>query len=1146
MICPKCGSSHPAGSNFCNECGSDLRKLKEEAPPLDFSQPQSYTPKHLADKILTTRSSIEGEKKLVTVLFADVANYTSIAEKLDPEEAHQIMDGCFKILADEIHRYEGTINQFTGDGVMALFGAPVAHEDHAQRACYAALSIQKALENYGNKLKRDHEIEFKMRIGLNSGPVMVGAIGDDLRMDYTAIGDTTNLAARIQQIAKPSQIYLSETTRNIIHDFFQNELVGEIPLKGKAVPQSIYRVVAERPTVRTRFEAGLVRGVTELVGRGPETKALRAAFERARGGDAQILDVVGEAGVGKSRLVYEFRHALAEEARFLTGLCIHYGGNINFLPVIDLVKASFGVEEEMREEEVGHLIEEKAVEHLASMVPFYRNLLSIRADDPHFKALDPEGRKFGTFEAVKDLLLSESDKKPLVVFLEDVHWMDKISEEFFTFFSRCMLNHPILMLSAYRPEGSPPWARGTHYQRLGLETLSSKSSIRLMRNVLGGSSLDPEVEEKIAEKAGGNPFFIEEIVRELLERGDLQKSGDRCLSSRPIHQLQIPNTIQGVLAARMDRLSEDLKRTMQFASVIGRDFAFRILRYVTKLGEDLKTYLSNLVGLEILYEKALYPELEYIFKHALTQEVAYNSLLKQRRQDIHGRIAQAIEELYAGRLEEHYEVLAHHYERSENDERAENYLILAGEKSNQHAAMQAAYDFFKKAYELTVSKDIEVNAERRVRLHYGLAQANLGMGAIGEAVEGFRATIKLCRRPKMIEYEKRSIYSLALAMYIWPERLEAKRILEEGIARSQEMGDKALESQILSWTGISEACYGSPYKGQQIMMDAERIGMQMEDPLSIFTARILRAWPERWLGRPLKAIELTEGALESLRDMFNFGLLSKMIQNRSNALAEVGRIEDAVAVLKHVIDISDKFGPLYSLPSLLNSLGYCYGEIHQYEQAWKLNLQSEEVARGFQKKYPMGLLQYAEMAAQAIVNQMENLFDQGRIDEAWDRIESFRKESRSDDYNMVRYVWESRMDYLAARILLHRNDLSQAETLIQKGLERAQEQHIRKREGGFLRLLGEVQIRHGESDNAIKNIREAIAILKQVANSRYLWEAHASLASAFNKMGRFSEARDQWSAAAEVIHNFANGLSDREWRAGFLGAKPVGEILSST
>jgi class 3 adenylate cyclase len=416
-----------------------------------------------------------------------------MSERLDPEEVHQIMDGCFKILMDEIHKYEGTINQFTGDGIMALFGAPVAHEDHAQRACYAALSMQKAIGSYGEKIEKDFGIDFKMRIGLNSGPVIVGSIGDDLRMDYTAVGNTTNLAARIQQAATSGEVWMSRKTRTISRDYFQYTAVGEMPLKGKTRPQTIYRMVSERTGVHTRFEAGLVRGITELVGRHLEMEALRSAFERAKGGEAQVVDVVGEAGVGKSRLAYEFQKVLGTDGTFLTGFCVHYGRNINFLPVVDVVKAAFQIEEGMKKEEVEKRIEEKAKDGLATMIPFYRNLLSLKVDDPKFEDLNPEGCKFGTFEAVKNLLFALSEKKSLVVFLEDVHWIDKISEECFTYFSRSFLDRPILMLTAYRPEGAPSWAQGSHYQRLGLETLSFNSSIRLVGNILGGLVVEPNL-----------------------------------------------------------------------------------------------------------------------------------------------------------------------------------------------------------------------------------------------------------------------------------------------------------------------------------------------------------------------------------------------------------------------------------------------------------------------------------------------------------------------------------------------------------------------------------------------------------------------------------------------------------------------------
>jgi tetratricopeptide (TPR) repeat protein len=1048
------------------------------------------------------------------------------------------------ILMDEIHKYEGTINQFTGDGVMALFGAPVAHEDHAQRACDAALSIQKLMLEYEATIKNEYDALFKMRIGLNSGPVVVGSIGDDLRMDYTAIGDTTNLAARIQQAAIPGEICMSKTTKDLVKDFFEYETKGEVCLKGKAEPQSMYCVISEHPKVRTRFEAGLLRGITELVGRRPEMDVLIAEFEKAKKGDARILDVMGEAGVGKSRLVYEFKKRIEDEANFFTGLCIQFGGNINFLPVIDMVKAAFEIKEEMTEGEIQRCVENGTTDELAAMVPFYLNLLSIETDNPEFNTLDPQGRKYGTFEAVKDLLLVLSTKKPLVVFIEDVHWIDKISEEFFTFFSRCILDHRILMLSAYRPEGNPPWSHGAHYQRLGLQTLSSEHSIRLVQNILGGLALEKDLTQIIVLKTEGNPFFVEEIVRELWERGDIIEDGDRYSCVRPIDQLNIPNTVQGVLAARMDRLSENIKQTMQVASVIGRDFAFRILKSIRKLDEDLSIHMNNLVGLEILYEKALFPELEYIFKHALTQEVAYNSLLKQRRREIHDRIGQAIEQLYANRLEEHYEILAHHYERSGNAEKAINYLILAGEKSNQNSAIQAAHEFFKKAIEIVEGKDFGLSAETEVRLYQGWGQANLGIGAVGRAMEGHRKTIGISRSHGIVDYEKKSLISLATIMWLWPNRIESEKILNEGIRRAKETKDKVLESHILTWAGAEEFCNGSPYKGHQIGVEAERLAYETGDPGVIMGARMVLGWTERWLGRPTRAIEATEGAEELLKNTFNFGLLSKVVQNRSVALAEVGRIEDAMAILRDLIEISDKFGPFLPHASFLNSLGYCYSEMHQYEKAWVYNLSSEKIASEFLEKFPMGTLQYAEIAAQARVNLMENLFDQGKVDEAWNRFKSFEEQSKGEEYNCVRYVWESRMYHLATQILIHRNDLDQAENLIEEYLEKTRSMGTKKREGCFMRLLGEVQIRRNEFDKAIENFNDAILILQEVGNPRQLWQAYTSLGTAFDKLERRSEAQEQWGAAAELIHNQANGLSDHQLKQGFLNAEPIRRILS--
>jgi class 3 adenylate cyclase/tetratricopeptide (TPR) repeat protein len=1081
----------------------------------------------------------------VTVLFADVANYTAMSEKLDPEEVRQIVDGCFHILMGEIHKWEGTITQFTGDGVMAIFGAPIAHEDHAQRACYAALSIQKAMVEYGEKVRKERGLDFKMRIGLNSGPVVVGSIGDDLRMDYTAIGDTTNLAARVEQAAKPGEVWMSQEARNIIRGYFKEESVGEISLKGKAQPQHLYRLISDLPDMRTRFAVGLAKGVTDLVGRRPEMEALRSAYERVKGGEAQVVGVVGEAGVGKSRLVYEFQKVLGADETLLTGICVPYGRNINFLPVIDVVKGSFGIVEGMSEEEVGNRIMERAKNGLVPMIPFYRNLLSLKVDDPRFNVLDPEGRKFGTFEAVKNLLLAISEEKSLVIFLEDVHWIDKISEEFFTYFSHCIHGHKILMISASRPEGAPPWTQGAHYQRLGLETLSFDASIRLVRNILGGLPLDPALEKKIVEKTGGNAFFVEEIVRDLLDRGDIVKSADRYICNRPIYQLEIPNTIQGVLAARMDRLSEDLKQTMQVASVIGKDFAFRLLKSIMELGEELRVRLTNLVGLEILYEKALYPELEYIFKHALTQEVAYESLLKQRRQEIHGRIARAIEELYGDRLPEHYELLAHHYGRSGNTEKAIEYLLLAAEKSNQNKAAQAACEFFRQALKVVESAHISLDPDKDRRIHQGLASVSVDIYDINTALENYRKALEVCQKHGMVAHEMEILAEFALAKWFTPmKREEAIKSYEEGIARAKEVGDKGAESRILSVKGFYLAALGHRYEGHNMTVEAEAMALQTGNPRAVGATRALRALTERWLGRPGKAIELTEGLTDALSKMFNLTQLSTIIFIRGLSLAEIGRIEDAFAALKHGIDLCEKLGGAVHLGRLYNTLGYCYSEIHNPEEAWKWNLKSERTARRLMEQYSMGGPMGAEIVANANINLMENLFDQGNMEEVWDRIISFAEESKSADYNRGRDRWEARLDFLASLILLQRKNVDEAGARITKCLEISRREHTKKIEGRFLRLLGEVQMKRNEFDKAISSIREAILILKEVGNPRQLWQAHASLTSVYGKLGRLSEARDQWGASVELIQKTANGLSDRELREGFLNAKPIRDILA--
>jgi len=698
-ICPQCKSSNPSEFNFCGKCGDDLRE-PQDAPAMDYSEPHTYTPKHLADKILTTRSSIEGERKLVTVLFADVANFTSISEKLDPEEVHRLMDGCFKILMEGIHRFEGTINQFTGDGVMALFGAPVAHEDHGQRACHAALSIQKAMGNYGEQLRKKYGIEFKMRVGLNSGPVVVGSIGDDLRMDYTAVGDTTNLASRLESMAGPGRVVVSNLTHRLVRAFFEFNNLGNIEVKGKKESQEIFELLGTGD-VDTRIAASVAKGLTRFVGRENSIHALMEAYNKTKAGSGQVVGLVGDAGVGKSRLLLEFRNGLPrDEFAYFEGQCLTFGGAMAYLPILEIIKSYFKIKEGEPEPLIKKKIDSKILqldEKLHGVLPPLYGLLSLDAEDAAYHSLEPRLKRERTFETIRDLLICESQKHPLIIVVDDLHWIDKTSEEFLDYLIGRLTGARILLLLLYRPEYTHPWGSKSYYNRVGLSQLTSKSSTELIRSILQVGEAVPELEGFILERTTGNPLFMEEFTRTLLDNASIRCEDGACLLLKNTAEIQVPDTIEGIIAARMDRLEDDIKRTMQVASVIGRDFPYRILERITEMRQELKSYLLNLQGLEFIYEKSLFPELEYVFKHALTRDVAYNSVLQQRRKAIHEEIGRAIEALYPDRIEEFYEMLAHHYSRSDNFEKAHQFLELSGDKVMRNHSASEAFSYYKDA-----------------------------------------------------------------------------------------------------------------------------------------------------------------------------------------------------------------------------------------------------------------------------------------------------------------------------------------------------------------------------------------------------------------------------------------------------------------
>jgi class 3 adenylate cyclase/tetratricopeptide (TPR) repeat protein len=699
--CPTCKALIPLGKKFCGACGNKII-APEKPPDIEYDRPLTYTPKFLADKILTHRGSLEGERKRVTVLFADVADFTKLSEKLDPEQVHEIMDGCFKILMDAIHKHEGTINQFTGDGVMALFGAPVAHEDHAQRACHAALSVQQALGRFSEKVCGDYGIEFKMRIGLNSGPVIVGAIGDDLRMDYTAVGDTTNLAARMESLTRPGTVLISTNTQRLVKDYFELKALGKVQVKGKEEPQEAYELVGAGG-VATRIEAAAAKGLTRFVGRKNSMAALMEAYEKVKGGTGQVVGVVGEAGVGKSRLLLEFRRRLPRGAfGYLEGRCIHFGSAMPYLPILDILKSYFEITENESEPATRKRVSEKILgldEKLQGTLSPIFDLLSLKVHDETYLRLDPRVKQEKLFEALRDLIVRGSQERPLVLAVEDLHWIDKTTEEFLDYFIGWLPTTKVMLILLYRPEYTHQWAGKSYFSRIGVSQLTLKSSAELVKAILEGGETDPELSGLILNRAAGNPLFMEELTHSLLENGSIEIKDKRYVLCCSPADLKVPDTVQGIIAARIDRLEESLKKIMQVASVIGRKFAFRLLQAISGMREDLKYQLLNLQGLELIYEKSLFPELEYIFKHALVQEVAYNSLLSARRKEIHQRIGIAIETLYAGNLEEFYEMLAYHYLKAANHTKAYQYLVKSGDSASRRYAYAESRLHYARALE---------------------------------------------------------------------------------------------------------------------------------------------------------------------------------------------------------------------------------------------------------------------------------------------------------------------------------------------------------------------------------------------------------------------------------------------------------------
>jgi class 3 adenylate cyclase/tetratricopeptide (TPR) repeat protein len=687
----------PAGARFCPQCGQAVAAAAADtARP---ARPAAYTPRHLAEKIRTARAALEGERKQVTVLFADLKSSLELLVDRDPEEARAILDPVLEKMMEAVHHYEGTVNQVMGDGIMALFGAPLAHEDHAVRACYAALRMQESVRAYADEVRRTHAAVVKIRVGLNSGTVVVRAIGNDLHMDYTAVGEATHLAARMEQLADPGSIVITPDTLALCEGYVAVKSLGPVPVRGLAHPVEIYEVVGTGPA-RTRLQAAARRGLTRFIGRDAELEQLRRLQELAGAGRGQVAAIAGEAGVGKSRLIYEFTHSHRLEGWLvLESASVSYGKATSYLPVIDVLKGYFKIQprddlRQIREKVTGKLL--TLDESLKPTLPALLALLEAPVDDAAWRALDPGERRRRTLDAVRQLLLREAQEQPLLLIFEDLHWIDGETQALLDGLVESLESARMLLLVNHRTEYRYAWGGKAYATQMRLDALPAESTGELLEALLGNDpGLEP-IKQLLVKR--GNPFFLEETVRTLVETKMLAGERGRYRLTQPVQATQVPPTVQAMLAARIDRLSPEDKRLLQISSVVGKDVPFALLQAVADLPEDdLRQGLDRLQSAEFLYETRLFPDHEYTFKHALTHEVAYASLLHERRRATHARIMEAVETLHAGRLIEHVERLGHHAVRGEAWEKALHYLRQAGVKALDRSAHREAVGCYEQA-----------------------------------------------------------------------------------------------------------------------------------------------------------------------------------------------------------------------------------------------------------------------------------------------------------------------------------------------------------------------------------------------------------------------------------------------------------------
>ena len=879
QACPNCHFENPPGFKFCGQCTASLAPAEATVPAVHQSKvsPIRFVEKPVAE-------GIEGERKTVTALFADIKGSMELMEALDPEEARAIVDPALKLMIEAVRRYDGYVVQSTGDGIFALFGAPVAHEDHPQRALYAALRIQEEIRRYGDRMRMQGQVPLQVRIGANVGEVVVRSIQTgEGQVEYTPIGHSTSLAARLQTLANPGSIAISGRLRTLVEGYFTQRPLGPARIRGSSEPVNVYEVTGLGP-LRTRLQRAAGRGLTRFVGREREMEALRHAAEVVRDGHGQIVAVMAEAGVGKSRLFYEFKATSTSGWMVLETFSVSHGKASAYLPVIDLLHGYFEIAKEddgrrRRQKILGKLLElDRALEET---VPYLYALLGIAEGDDPLAQMDGQIKKRRTLEAIKRILMRESLNQPLIVIFEDLHWIDEQTQELLNLLADSIGTAKILLLVNYRPEYSHQWNNKTYYTQLRLDPLGEEGAAEMLTALLGpGDELGP-LKHMIASKTEGNPFFLEEMVLSLFDQGVLVRDGVVRLAQQP-DIVKLPETVQAVIASRIDRLPAREKELLQILSVIGKEFPASLARTVwRRMGRggqsDLERMLDDLQLAEFIYEQPAVDELGFTFKHALTQEVAYNSLLIDRRKSLHEQVGTSIESSVGASLADHYDELAHHFWRSGNSRKALDYLTYSGQHAMHRFAYAEAKEQLGHALELiaalppTIDRD---RAESLLRLNLVICTIFHDVWSFlnPEMVQNLQRAHALCEGNGKDTHHCDVLSALA---FLYANRCEVEKgraACEELLAVASELNDTDMIGRAHFWPGFMSLWRGDfgaamqafdrAYQLPRISRSRQELSYGGWQPLT----RSLGALTLAIMGYPEKAIARNHEAVALVRD----------------------------------------------------------------------------------------------------------------------------------------------------------------------------------------------------------------------------------------------------------------------------------------